>query len=57
MAETTKLPVGKALDKLRKDRPKSKDQQRDEKIDALDAEIRRTRAQRLRLERQAPKRG
>jgi hypothetical protein len=57
MAKTTKLSVEKALDKLRKDRPKSKGQQHDEKMEALDAEIRRMRAQRLRLERQAPKRG
>jgi hypothetical protein len=57
MAETTKLSVEKALNKLRKDEPKSKGQQHDEKMEALDAEIRRMRAQRLRLERQAPKRG
>lgn len=57
MAETTKLSVEKALNKLRKDEPKSKSEQRDEKMEALDAEIKRVRAQRLRLERQSPKRG
>ena len=51
MAETTKLSVEKALDKLRKEPPKSSSEQRDEKMEALDAEITRMRAQRLRLER------
>ena len=57
MAEINKLSVEKALDKLRKDAPKSKGEQRDEKMEELDAEIKRMRAQRLRLERQPPKRG
>jgi hypothetical protein len=51
MAETTKLSVEKALNKLREaDAQKSKSTQREEKIDALDEEIKRMRAQRLRLE-------
>jgi hypothetical protein len=52
MAETPKLSVEKALQKLRSaDAPKSKNARRDEEIDALDEEIKRMRAQRLRLER------
>ncbi len=52
MAETTKLSVEKALEKLRgSDPPKLKNAQHDEKIGALDEEIKRMRAQRLRLER------
>ena len=52
MAETTKLSVEKALGKLRADPPASKNERRDEKADALEKEIQRMRAQRLRLERQ-----
>lgn len=52
MAETTKLSVEKALEKLRsRDGLKSKDAQMDEKMDALDEDIKRMKAQRLRLER------
>lgn len=52
MADTPKLSVEKALEKLRKnDRLKSKNEHRDEKMDALDEEIKRMREQRLRLER------
>jgi hypothetical protein len=52
MAETTKLPVGQVLDKLRKtDDPKSKMTRLDEKIDTLDKERQRMRAARRRLER------
>jgi hypothetical protein len=52
MAETTKLSAEKALEKLRGgDEPKSKSAQLDEKIDELDEDIKRMRAQRLRLER------
>jgi hypothetical protein len=52
MAETTKLSVGQALEKLRgKDAPKAKMAQLDEKIDALDKETQRLRAERRRLER------
>jgi len=52
MAETTKLSVEKALDKLRDtDAPKSRMAQLDEKIAELDEETQRLRAQRLRLER------
>jgi hypothetical protein len=52
MAETTKLSVEKALEKLRgSDELKSKSARLDETIDELDEEIKRMRAQRLRLER------
>ena len=52
MAKTTKLDVGKALDKLRgTDLPKSKMTRLDENIDALDQEIQRLRAARRRVER------
>ena len=52
MAETTKLSVEKALEKLRGgDDPKSKSERLDEKIDELDEDIKRMRAQRLRLDR------
>ena len=45
MAETTKLSVGQALDKLRgTDAPKSKMTQLDEKISDLDKEAQRLRA-------------
>jgi hypothetical protein len=51
MAETTKLSVEKALQKLRgTDAPKSRKKQLDDKIEVLDEEIQRMRAQRLRLE-------
>ena len=52
MAETTKLSVGQALEKLRgTDSPKNKVTRLDEKIDALDEETQRLRAARRRLER------
>jgi hypothetical protein len=52
MAETPKLSVEKALEKLRAaDAPKSKDARRAEEMDALDEEVKRLRAQRLRLDR------
>ena len=52
MAETTKLSVGKVLDKLRRDDdPKSKTTRLDDKIDALDEETQRMREMRRRLER------
>jgi hypothetical protein len=52
MADTTKLSVEKALNKLRSaDAPKSSSVRRDEEIEALDEETRRMREQRLRLER------
>jgi len=52
MAEITKLSVGKALDKLRRDTdaPKTKKARLDEKMDELDEEIRRMRAVRRSLE-------
>jgi hypothetical protein len=52
MADTTKLSVGQALEKLRgTDTPKTKMTRLDEKIDALDEETRRLRAARRRIER------
>jgi hypothetical protein len=52
MAETPKLSVEKALKKLRRaDAPKSESARHAEEIQALDEEIKRLRAQRLRLER------
>lgn len=52
MAETSKLDVGKALDKLRgSDTPSSKMSQLDSKIDALDEEMRRLKATTARMER------
>lgn len=52
MADTTKLSVGQALDKLRgTEAPKTKITQLDEKIDALDEEARRLKAARRRLQR------
>ena len=52
MAETTKLSVGKALDKLRgADAPKARMMRLKEKSDVLDEEIQNLRARRLRLER------
>ncbi len=56
MAETTKLSVEKALKKLRESDPKSKDAALDEKTDALNEEIKRMRAQRLRLDQNRRKR-
>jgi hypothetical protein len=57
MAGTTKLSVEKALEKLRRsDPPKSKGARQDEKMEALDEEIKRMRPQRLRLEPQKRKR-
>jgi hypothetical protein len=56
MAETTKLSVGQALEKLRgKESPRSKMTQLDDKIDALDKETQRLRAARLRIERDQKK--
>jgi len=52
MAETPKLSVEKALEKLSSaDTRKTKDARLTEEIDALGEEIKRLRAQRLRLER------
>ena len=52
---TNKLDVGKALEKLRgSDESKSRMTVHDEKNKALDEEIRRLRAERLRLERGNP---
>jgi hypothetical protein len=57
MAETTKLSVEKALEKLRgSESPKTKNERLDEKADALDEEIKRMRAQRLRLDQRRRKR-
>jgi len=58
MADPTKLSVEKALEKIRqRDEPKSGNSRLDKKTDALNEEIKRMRAQRLRLERQQGKRG
>ena len=52
MAETPELSVEKALEKLRSaDAPESRNARRTEDMDALDDEIKRMRAQRLRLGR------
>lgn len=51
MADTSRLSVEKALKKLREsDEAKSAGKQLDDKIEVLDEEIQRMRAQRLRLE-------
>ena len=56
MAETTKLSVEKALEKMRgSEPPKSRSARHDEEIQALDEETKRLRAQRLRLERRQRK--
>jgi hypothetical protein len=56
MAGIKKLSVEKALNKLREaDARRSKSTQGNAEIDALDEEIRRMRAQRLRLERRQKK--
>ena len=58
MADTTKLSVEKALEKLRSsDQTKSKDQRRDEKTEKLNEEIKRMRAQRSRLDQNSRTRG
>jgi hypothetical protein len=49
MTKTTKLSVGKALEKLRTDEPKSRMTRLDEKIDDLDEEMQRLRAMRRSL--------
>jgi predicted nuclease with TOPRIM domain len=57
MADTTKLSVEKALEKLRSnDELKSRTERRDQEMEALDEEIKRLRAQRMRLERHQRKR-
>lgn len=57
MAETTKLSVEKALNKLRDAdaAPKSRDERRDDEMQTLKEEIARSKAQRRRLERQQRK--
>ncbi len=57
MAETPKLSVEKALEKLREPQTKSGSELRDEKAEALSEEIKRMKAQRLRLDQNRPKRG
>jgi hypothetical protein len=58
MAETRKLSVEKALDKLRgEEQTKSRTERQDEKTEALHEEIKRMRAQRLRLDRKPGKQG
>jgi hypothetical protein len=57
MAEIAKLSVEKALERLRSnDSPQSANARREEKMDELDEEIKRMRAQRLRLEQHRRKR-
>ena len=56
MAEINKLSAEKALQKLRGNEQKSKNEQLDEKNAVLAEEIARMRAQRLRLERHQRKR-
>ena len=52
MAGIKKLSVEEVLNKIRADdTPKSRSGRHDEKLEALDEEMRRMRAQRLRLER------
>ncbi|MBR0713261.1 hypothetical protein [Bradyrhizobium liaoningense] len=52
MAEIKKLSAEKALEKIRSsDQEASKDQRRDDKMDALNEEIKRMKAQRMRLDR------
>jgi hypothetical protein len=51
MGKNTKLPVEKVLEKIRSsDSSRSRSARREEEMAALDEEIRRMRAQRLRLE-------
>jgi hypothetical protein len=57
MADTKKLSVEKALNKIRSDEtPKSRSEKHDEEMDVLDEEIKRMREQRMRLERHQRKR-
>ena len=57
MADTKKLSVEKVLNKIRADEtPKSRSEKHDEEMDVLDEEIKRMRAQRLRLDRHQRKR-
>jgi len=58
MADTKKLSVEKALNKIRSDdeTPKSRSEKHDEEMDVLDEEIKRMSAQRQRLERHQRKR-
>lgn len=56
MAEKGKLSVEKALNKLRQaDAPRSGSERHNEKIDALDEEVERMRAQRRRLDQRQRK--
>lgn len=56
MAETPKLSVEKALSKLRESEAKANSLSRDDKADKLTEDIKRMRAQRLRVDRQSSKR-
>ena len=57
MAESKKLSVEKALNKIRSDEAaQSRSEKQDKEMDVLDEEIKRMRAQRLRLERHQRKR-
>ena len=58
MAETTKLSVEKALEKLRgSEQPASRSDKLDDEMEALKEKTRRMRAQRLRLDATKGKRG
>jgi hypothetical protein len=58
MTDTPRLSVEKALEKLRSaDSAKSKNTLRTEEMDVLDDEIKRLKAQRLRLDRNRPPSG
>lgn len=56
MAEIPKLPVEKVLEKLRRDDVKSKEPLREQRAEALSEKLKELRRQRLRLDRQLPKR-
>jgi hypothetical protein len=57
MADTTKLSVEKAIEKLRgKEQPQSRTEQQDDKTKALNEQIKRMRLQRLRLDQNPGKR-
>jgi|LNFM01.1.fsa_nt_gb hypothetical protein len=56
MAEIKKLSVEQTLNKIRSDEAvKSRSERRDAEMDTLDEEIKRMRAQRLRIERRQRK--
>jgi predicted nucleic acid-binding Zn-ribbon protein len=56
MAETPKLSVEKVLKKLVRDEEAAQGPSRDKEVEALNQELKRMKAQRLRLERPSSKR-